>query len=201
MVMIGYLKRDDFLYKKAQPFGCIAGYAAVKEELSRLLYLLKLRSKEDFNLGIVITGAANNGKYYMAQALATASNLPVLSLGCSRESKDPVPEVIRFLDTVNNTGHVLLLIRHFNQWEECSIEQLKSCLDDCGKQVTVLATAEETDGTAAYAKELGLITNSIPIGTPTLNDTAAFLDFLLQKKYRDTHFEIRQQLCTSTVSV
>ena len=200
MVMIGYLKKEDLIYKKTQPFSCIAGYAAVKKELSRLLYLLKLKSKEDLSLGIVITGAANNGKYYMAQALAAASDLPVLSPGCSSESKDPVPEVVDFLDTVDNTGHVLLLVRHLDQWEERSIEQLKSCLDDCGKKVTVLATAEEIDGPAAYAKELGLITHSIPIGAPTLNDTAAFLEFLFNKKYRDIYFNIPAEDMASVMS-
>lgn len=188
--MIKYLTKSSSSYTKKESLDCIKGYSTVKEELERLLKMLDLFPDKDFLPSIILTGAPNLGKYYMAQTFANASGLSVHTFNCCHYSEKAILEMLIMLDSTENGKTSLLLIRHLDQMNNNCIELLKDGLDANDMKAVILATAEEAEGSVQYAKDIGLINHSIPVNIPTLQDTAAFLEHLVFEKYKDIHFEI-----------
>ena len=188
--MIKYLKGNTHPYSPKDQFACIKGYEAVKTELCRLLKMLELSNKISDLGGIAITGPANSGKYFIAETFASAAARSVYSFNAEPDLREGIEAIIKALESSDNTEPVLLLIRHLNHMRSSCIDQLNSYLENTGYDVTILATAEDTDGTVSYAKDTGLINLTVPVGAPTLRDTSALLKYLIYEKYSDIVFEM-----------
>ena len=188
--MIKHLIGYSHPYKSKDRFSCIKGYEVVKAEMARLVKILEVPSNNISRIGISIVGPAGSGKYFMAETFASVINRSVYSFNVNTDLRDSIEPIISMLESVDKTGPVLLLIRHLDYLSRFYIGQLNDYLESFETEVTILATSEETDGTASYAKEIGLINYTIPVGSPTLRDTSAFLQYLLYEKYSDTEFKI-----------
>ena len=172
------------------PLQKIKGFDPIKQEFYRLLKLLELSLQKNINLGIVITGPVNSGKYFMVQTFSQATKRSIHSFDYAASLKECLVEISSLLSSANPSEKMVILIRHIDQMEESEIDQLNEYLLESQNDIIFLSTAEETEGSVQYAKDIGLINHSIPVNIPTLQDTAAFLEYLVFEKYKDVHFEI-----------
>ena len=177
-------------------FETIIGYEEEKNELKRLADILANTEKYhalgvETPRGLLLEGEPGLGKTTMALALIEESGRPVFRLRKEKTDGDFV-EAIRktFADAVAGAPSIVFLDdmdkfanedeHHRNAAEYVTIQSL---IDECrGKEVFVLATANETDCLPGSLLRVGRFDKSLTIEAPNHKDAAEIVRHYLKKK-------------------
>ena len=183
--MIKYLTREHDSTRSSRPFDGIAGYAPIKQELKKHLKLQEWRGAVS---GIAITGSKQLGKYYMASVFAEATGRSIHCFEGRDFSKSTIHLVADILSKMGVNDRCLLLFKDIDRGVSLWAEQLNDCIQEAGQDIYIIATGENDN--VAPLMENGLIDFKIPVDTPNLDDSKAFLVHLLDSKYTGHLFDV-----------
>lgn len=184
-------------------FGKVVGYEPVKLVLERILDMIRNREKYDrlgTNLptGILLSGNPGTGKTLIANSFIEASGLPVYLVRKDKPNVDFINFINQSFESAKANAPAIVFLDDMDKFANedkghSDTEEyitIQSCIDDAkGKNVFVLATANNMDKLPRSLYRNGRFDKHIKIKNPTGKDAIKIVEYYIKQKNFESNID------------